>query len=233
MRKSAVLAAVVLAASSLDASAGLFTPGSTFTVDASSSPDTFDETATLTNGIVQSLDGGALNLVVSIVPAGGGDQWLVFDYNTSSGSPLSQGSDDWSVYEVGLQAYNPVTFIAAYLQFSINGVAQTPTGNIFGGYSIASSPVPGFTGTGWAASGFSAIFDSPLPTLGSYISPWAYLGATGVNYAGVNGYEEALEFSPTTAATPEASTWAMMLLGFAGLSFAGWRASRRGVAVAA
>jgi hypothetical protein len=27
-------------------------------------------------------------------------------------------------------------------------------------------------------------------------------------------------------AAPEPSTWAMMLLGFAGLGFAGWRASR-------
>jgi hypothetical protein len=33
-------------------------------------------------------------------------------------------------------------------------------------------------------------------------------------------------------ATPELSTWAMMLLGFAGLGFAGWRASRRSVAFA-
>src|SRR5579863_5204921 len=116
MRKSALLAAAVLGASSLSASAGLFIPGGTFTVDASSSPDTFNETARLTNGTSQSLDGGALNLMVSIVPAGGGDQWLVFDYNTSSGGPLSQGGDDWSVYEVGLQAYTPVNFIAAYLQ---------------------------------------------------------------------------------------------------------------------
>ena len=28
-------------------------------------------------------------------------------------------------------------------------------------------------------------------------------------------------------AVPEASTWAMMLLGFAGLGYAGWRGSRK------
>jgi hypothetical protein len=95
------------------------------------------------------------------------------------------------------------------------------------------TPVPGFTGTGFGNSGFSAIFDSPLPSLGTYISPWAYLGDTGINYASVNGYEEALEFAPTTVTTPEASTWAMMLLGFAGLGFAGWRASRGAAGVAA
>jgi hypothetical protein len=34
-------------------------------------------------------------------------------------------------------------------------------------------------------------------------------------------------------ATPEASTWTMMLLGFAGIAFAGYRASRKRAAVAA
>jgi hypothetical protein len=34
-------------------------------------------------------------------------------------------------------------------------------------------------------------------------------------------------------AVPEASTWAMMVLGFAGLGFAGYRASRRNAAFAA
>jgi hypothetical protein len=37
----------------------------------------------------------------------------------------------------------------------------------------------------------------------------------------------------TASVIPEASTWAMMLLGFAGLGFAGWRASRRSAAGAA
>ncbi len=35
-------------------------------------------------------------------------------------------------------------------------------------------------------------------------------------------------FSLTGAAVPEPSTWAMMLLGFAGLGFAGWRRARQG-----
>jgi hypothetical protein len=35
------------------------------------------------------------------------------------------------------------------------------------------------------------------------------------------------------ASTPEPSTWAMMILGFAGLGFAGYRKSRKAVAIAA
>jgi PEP-CTERM motif len=36
-----------------------------------------------------------------------------------------------------------------------------------------------------------------------------------------------------TATIPEPSTWAMMLLGFAGLGFAGYRRSRKAVSIAA
>jgi hypothetical protein len=36
-----------------------------------------------------------------------------------------------------------------------------------------------------------------------------------------------------TATAPEPSTWAMMVLGFAGLGFAGYRRTRKAAAVAA
>jgi hypothetical protein len=39
--------------------------------------------------------------------------------------------------------------------------------------------------------------------------------------------------TPATAAVPERSTWALMLLGFAGLGLAGYRASRRRAQIAA
>jgi hypothetical protein len=42
-----------------------------------------------------------------------------------------------------------------------------------------------------------------------------------------------IEFSSATPVIPEPSTWAMMLLGFAGLGFVGYRAARKGSAVAA
>ena len=35
-----------------------------------------------------------------------------------------------------------------------------------------------------------------------------------------------------TASVPEPSTWSMMLLGFTGLGFAGYRSARKGVSIA-
>jgi PEP-CTERM motif len=62
---------------------------------------------------------------------------------------------------------------------------------------------------------------------------------TGIDYGGygvaVATAEASLDYvaDGVTASTPEPSTWAMMILGFAGLGFAGYRKSRTAAAVAA
>ena len=62
---------------------------------------------------------------------------------------------------------------------------------------------------------------------------------TGINYGGfgvvVANADNALDYvsEGVAASTPEPSTWAMMVLGFAGLGFAGYRASRKAAAIAA
>lgn len=60
-------AVFVLALACQGAHAGLFVPDSTFQVEANSSPDTFTDTVTLTPGVVQSLDGGAVDLRNALV----------------------------------------------------------------------------------------------------------------------------------------------------------------------
>ena len=45
-----------------------------------------------------------------------------------------------------------------------------------------------------------------------------------------NGTGPALQFTLIGTVVPEPATWAMMLLGFASLSLAGWRASRKSIA---
>ena len=50
---------------------------------------------------------------------------------------------------------------------------------------------------------------------------------------GPNGEATVFYGGVAVANVPESSTWAMMLLGFAGLGFAGYRAARKGVSLAA
>jgi hypothetical protein len=74
--------------------------------------------------------------------------------------------------------------------------------------------------------------DLPGPT-GPVVTTYTWAGATG-NYAFQLAYGECCTAPavlatnlPLTNAVPEPSTWAMMLLGFAGLGFAGYRRSRK------
>ena len=50
---------------------------------------------------------------------------------------------------------------------------------------------------------------------------------------GPNGEATVFYGGVALANVPKSSTWAMMLLGFAGLGFAGYRAARKGVSLAA
>ncbi len=209
--------------------ANLFVPGSTFQVNATNSPDSFSDTVTLTPGS-QLIDGGAVSLNISIVGAIDGGEWLVFNYTTTSGAPLSADDDYWSVNQLGLDAAVPVNFNYAYSEFLVNGVSRPWSYSFFGGYTPISSPVPGLSGTG---VGNLTSFNSPqaagpLGNLGAYMTSYSgYLSSADIDPTTVNGWTQALEFTPQTATAPEASTWAMMLAGFAGLGLMGWRAQQK------
>jgi hypothetical protein len=113
----------------------LFDTNSTFQVVGSSSPDSFSNTVALTPGTTL-LDGGALSLTLSIVPASGGAEWLVFDYSTTAGGAISQPNQNWSLSQNGLVALQPLNFIASYAQFNNNGTAIAPS------YAPRSGPIP-------------------------------------------------------------------------------------------
>ncbi len=72
-----------------------------------------------------------------------------------------------------------------------------------------------------AGGGFNGIGGTQVYS-GSEASPVFSIG-TQTGFRATPGSDATLTFS----AVPEASTWVMMLLGFAGLGFAGYRVSRR------
>jgi hypothetical protein len=224
----AALAAALASNTAAAASDPLFVLGSTLQIQASNSPDSFTSDVTLMPGTTL-LDGGALSLTIAIVPDTGASEWLVFSYATTNGSALSQPGSDWSINQVGIDAAVGVNFTAAFTAFENNGTALTPSASIFGGYGVESNPVPGLSGSGLGVGGFSAPFAAgALPSLGAYISPWSYLNDTGIDSTQVNGYLQALQFSATTPAVPEPSSWALLLAGVGALGLLRRRSARAG-----
>jgi hypothetical protein len=234
MRTKLIITTAVLLGLAAPAHAALFTDGADFTVNFQNSPTSESDTATFSPGVTQLLDGGNVDLTISVVAAGGGAEWAVFTYQTVSADlPLSVSGEDWSINQVGIPAAVPLNFIADYSQWQgPNGANIPQTGGIFS-QTLMANPVPGMTGSGEGNSGFvSPVGSGPLGGLGAFANPFDIV-LNGLPATQVNGFTEALEFSPVTPAVPEASTWAMMLAGFAGLGFMGWRGSRKTAALAA
>ena len=113
-----LVGAALLALAMRPASAEVFTIGGTFTDVGGNSPGSFSQAVTFAPGTT-SLDGGALSLNISIVPVGDAaqDEWVVFDYQTTTGNPLSQPSQNWSLSQNGLPAAVPGKFVGDFTQF--------------------------------------------------------------------------------------------------------------------
>jgi hypothetical protein len=116
----------------------------------------------------------------------------------------------------------PLNFIGDYTQWQGPDGANIPqTGGIFG-QTRMSNPVPGMTGSGEGTLGFlDPIGSGPLPQLGAFANTFNIV-LSGLPADQVNGFTQALEFAPQTP-VPEPSTWAMLLVGFAGVGFFGYR----------
>jgi hypothetical protein len=93
MQTKLIVTTAVLLGLAAPAHAQLFTDGADFTIAFTNSPTTeTDTTVKFSPGTTQLVDGGNLDLTISVVAAGGGAEWVVLNYQTVSADlPLSTG----------------------------------------------------------------------------------------------------------------------------------------------
>jgi hypothetical protein len=234
--KLALFAALLAVSAAQSAHAQLFTPGGTYNFNIQNSPGTSNNPVTFTPG-TQLIDGGDVALTLTIVNAADfattGAQWVVLQTQTVGGVALSQPNENWSFSAVGLPAAIPINFIADYSQWTDTSGANIPQTNHIFNQPLISNPVPGMTGTGEGTSGFAApIAVGPAFPLGGFSDPFSIV-TNALGTTNVGGEIEALEFAPQIpTAVPEPSTWAMMILGFAGVGFMAYRRRKQTVRVA-
>lgn len=218
----AVISVCLVAASGEECAASVVTLGSTFSVVAVNSPDTFTEAVTLTQGN-HLLDSGKVNLNIKLVPDPGlGGEWLVFNYTTTDGDPLvSLRSAFWQMVQQGIELSEPAKAIEFYMQFTIDGVAQAATSfNIFGPGSVGANPIPGEVGIGDIVTGVGLGFVNPslpagpMPQWGAGLGPFNQLDRVGIVSANVNGWENAMLFMPI----PEPTSFVLLCTGLAALA---------------
>lgn len=68
---------------------------------------------------------------------------------------------------------------------------------------------------------------------GPTFETFGWAGVSTITITPINGEHLVVFDNLSVSTVPEASTWAMMILGFAGLGFACYRSSRKSVAAAA
>jgi len=140
--------------------------------------------------------------------AGQGFNWFIVGDANGSPSLFTEGSDFF------VPASVPAGFVAAASGGGHNG----PT-LCFGGCGDSPGYVPTAVGDSIMFAGISATFLAPGDLLWSNLLYTS--GATGA------------DFHPAIAsAVPEASTWAMMILGFAGVGFVTYRRRNQSAALA-
>jgi hypothetical protein len=171
-------------------------------------------------------------------PAQGARASVIFDwsYAGNNGGPVSASGtvtttpDGVGVYQVtaitGERNGVPITGLATYA--GDDQLVYTPAANLYGVDAAVDYPGLAYEVGGVAYN----VYYFPLP----YTNTDSYwCGGYGYCEVGPSseGIPSGIVTSFTLTAVPEPSTWAMMIFGFAGLGFAGYRASRKSVGVAA
>ena len=175
-------------------------------------------------------------------------------------APVNAATFDWSFSSASISGGGTMTATQSTVSsntFTLTGITGTVNGELISGLTNYDLPdqlvyypqpanvvvdVLGFSfGVGDGSNSYNIYEDFGNFPPGSYFScggvPYCILGPGPTDGSNINVGPGSDAVTPlatltlTETAIPEASTWAMMLVGFAGLAFAGYRGARRTAAI--
>ena len=185
-------------------------------------------TSNLTFGSTNTINNGAVTETTSEVSTGPTGAWDIFSFTTTDGSPIAGDiNGNWQI-EMDYTLSAAVNFDQVVDQWVVGGSPVTPTGSI-GSICCASSTNPILPGGAFYNSGFSGALPAGLFTSWDqiFVDPYSFVTSGGIP-TDADEFQFALHFT-LQSPVPEPSTWALMLLGFAGLGAIGF--SRRRAAL--
>ena len=171
-----------------------------------------DITWTLVSGSAETAKGTTPNVSAAPLGMGTGPNGTTYMSVEGGGTELAT----WATPQTSLSIYWGSIDGNAGGNNNVNSLAITVDGYTLTGVDLVAL---GALGTG----------NQSVPADNQWVT---ITGLGAFTQASFSSTGNAFEFSLGTAA-PEPSTWAMMLVGFAGLGYAGWRAQRKTAALAA
>jgi hypothetical protein len=185
---------------------------------------------TIFNGTAQL--NADLSLTTSQVATSGGGEWDIFKL---TGNP-SVGADPNSLWQIQMRygTSQDYVFDGVESQWTTDGAPTSPISNFQSICCATNSPsilaAPAYANMGFKTKFTKDEFAPPSGTLWNevFANPYSVIGQGG-NPVGATDYDFALHFDPAgnTPMVPEASTWAMMLIGFGLMALGGRRVRQR------
>jgi hypothetical protein len=192
----------------------------------------FSDTITLSDG-PQLFNGGADQISENTTALAGGAEFVEFYITTTSLGPLvpnaATNGNGFDIYLNNIPLVSGAISSNYYFNWATDAEVNIGIAGS-GGIQVEANPNSGSIGAGLAAFYFAGATPSkPAMTtaFGQYQFPMDIELPMFRSDPDANAYFLGIELIP--AAVPEPSTWALILAGFAGLSLAGYRASRRSV----
>jgi hypothetical protein len=214
------------------AKAELLNFGSTYTLAADDlAGGSFSQTVTLSSA-AQSI-GSGLRITETTTLLSGGAEFAEFFITTVTGGPIfASQTANFNLTATGIQLLSPAVSSNYYVDATTVGVASSPL-TAGSGFGAESNPNSGSQGAGRDALFFNGFVPGPPSTttgINMFSDPAGFMGTLGVDTVNANGFFFGVELSP---AVPEPSTWAMMILGFAGIGFMAYRRKAKPALMAA